>query len=171
VAKSVSFGIIVTDAGPLIALAAANLIELTVRAFGKLAAPQAVIDECTSQIDAIRAQLILECVQNGKIVSVANTQFIGLDAAYSQGLGNGEVAVLAYAKLNNSIALVDERRARKVAQLLQVKVIGTGAVLVELKRRELIPSVKPPLESWKKHGYFLSESVLQLILRAANEDR
>jgi uncharacterized protein len=162
-------GIVIADAGPLIALASAELLEVTAQALSGLAAPQAVIDECTAQLDAIGATLIRNAVSRNVIAVVPNEALADLDAAFSLGLGSGEVAVLAYAKLHNALALIDERRARKIAQKIGVKTIGTGAVLVQLKRSKVITSVKPTLERWHKQGYFLSETVIKQILVAAGE--
>jgi uncharacterized protein len=162
-------GLIVADAGPLVALAVVNLLELTALVFGSLLAPQAVIDECTAHADAPGTQNICTALAQGVIRAVPNEQLQELDAAYSLGLGGGEVSVLAFAKLHGCVALVDEKRARRVARDLQVRVIGSGAVLVELKRRKHIKSVRPVLDGWGAHGYYLSESVIQTILDRAGE--
>jgi predicted nucleic acid-binding protein len=70
---------------------------------------------------------------------------IALSVANLLGLGSGEVSVLAYAKLKNWIALIDERGARRIA------------------------SVNPALVAWRAHGYFFSDGVITDILKAANE--
>jgi uncharacterized protein len=161
--------LIVTDAGPLIALSVANLLQATAAAFGTLLAPQAVIDECVTEKDASGTQAILSSIDKGDITVVATSETQHLDEAYLIGLGSGEVSVLAYAKQHGFVALIDEKRARKVAQRLSISVIGSGAVLVELKRKNCIPSVTPTLGIWRAHGYFLSEKVIADLLFAANE--
>ena len=40
---------------------------------------------------------------------------------------------------------------------LRVPVIGSGAVLAQLKRQGLIDSVQAVLDAWKRHGYFVSQ--------------
>lgn len=92
-----------------------------------------------------------------------------LDSAYAMGLGSGEVAVLSYAQQHSQVALVDERRARRVAQQLGVAVVGSSAVLVALKASGAMASIRPALVAWYKHGYFLSPALQKQLLAAAGE--
>ena len=52
---------------------------------------------------------------------------------------------------------------------LRVPVIGSGAVLVQLKRQGLIDSVQAVLDAWKRHGYFVSQAVQSDILLRSGE--
>jgi predicted nucleic acid-binding protein len=65
--------------------------------------------------------------------------------------------------------LIDERRTRRIAKQLEIPVIGSGAILIELKKQKQIASVKPALFAWQAHGYFLADGVISDILKAANE--
>jgi predicted nucleic acid-binding protein len=161
--------LIIADAGPLIALSIAKLLPATTAAFGALLVPQAVVNECLSEIDAPGTADIEACITNGTVSILSDTNTVQLDEAYLQGLGSGEIAVLAYAKSHKLLALVDERRARKVAMQLDIPVIGTGAILLELKRQNYIASVQPTLDRWNIHGYFLSESLQKQIMHLAQE--
>ena len=92
-----------------------------------------------------------------------------LDSACAMGLGSGEVAVLSYAQQHSQVALIDERRARGVAQRLGVAVVGSGAVLVALKASGAMASIRPVLVAWYKHGYFLSPALQKQLLASAGE--
>ena len=92
-----------------------------------------------------------------------------LDAAFAQELGTGEIAVLAYAAEHTLLDLIDERRAKGVAKRLRVPVIGSGAVLVQLKHQGLIDSVQAVLDTWKQYGYFVSQAVQSDILLRSGE--
>ena len=48
-------------------------------------------------------------------------------------------------------------------------VIGSGAVLAQLKRLGLIDSVQAVIEAWKRHGYFVSQAVQSDILLRSGE--
>ena len=48
-------------------------------------------------------------------------------------------------------------------------VIGSGAVLAQLKRQGLIDSVQAVIEAWKRHGYFVSQAVQSDILLRSGE--
>jgi predicted nucleic acid-binding protein len=85
------------------------------------------------------------------------------------GLGSGEQAVLSYAAMHNHVALIDERKARGIAQRLGVPLIGSCAVLLALKRDGVIESVKPALVAWQAHGYFISKQLEFQTLKIAGE--
>ena len=70
---------------------------------------------------------------------------VQLHAAYAMGLGSGEAALLSYAAQHKRIALIDERRARRIGQRLNVRVVSSATVLLALKSEGLIASVRPAL--------------------------
>lgn len=77
--------------------------------------------------------------------------------------------MLAYAQAHGLTALIDERRARRTAQRPGIPLIGSGALLVALKRAASIPSVGAVLGTWAAHGYFVAAAVRNALLAAAQE--
>lgn len=167
--KSASATLILADAGPLIALAVGGVLPLCIKMLGGLIVPEAVLLECTSDISAPGAAILQNLSNAGKFEIILAASLTPLDAAYAQGLGGGEVAVLSYAAQHGLLAMVDERRARRVAARLGVAVVGSGTLIAQLKRQGLIESVKPVLSSWKQHCYFVSEPVVRDMLSMAAE--
>ena len=164
--------LIVADAGPLIALAVGGVLPLCITMLDGLIAPEDVLVECTADASAPGAAVVQNLIEAGKFQIIPAAVLMRLDAAYAQGLGGGEIAVLSYvakAAQHSLLAMIDERRARNVAARLGVAVVGSGTVVAQLKRQGLIPSVKPVLSSWKQHGYFVAEPVVRAILFAAGE--
>lgn len=160
--------LLVTDAGPLIALAVADVLQITLQRFDLLV-PQAVLDECLSDSYAPGAAPIAEACRQLQLTVVPDAAITQLDAAYAMGLGSGEAAVLSYAAQHGQVALIDERRARRIAQRLGVRVVGSGAVLLALKSQGLIASVQPVLAAWQAHGYYLSPKLQSELLARAGE--
>lgn len=160
--------LIVADSGPLIALAVAGCLPLTLNRY-ELFVPQAVITECTEDPYAPGAAVIAVCAQHAHCHIIAFEDIAPLDAAYAMGLGSGEQAVLSYAAMHNYVALIDERKARGIAQRLGVPLIGSCAVLLALKRDGVIESVKPALAAWQSHGYFISKQLEDQTLKLAGE--
>ena len=160
--------LLVADAGPLIALAVADVLPLVVRQF-ELCVPQAVLNQCLADPYAPGAGLILEVSNGAGFTIIPEEATMTLDSAYAMGLGSGEVAVLSYAQQHCQVALIDERRARRVAQRLGVAVVGSGAVLVALKASGAMASIRPALVAWYEHGYFLSPALQKQLLAAAGE--
>lgn len=160
--------LLVADAGPLIVLGLADLLAPVAQLHGPLAVPAAVLAEClerpslpgAAQIQVALAQGHLQAVLDGTPNAPGNLL---------HGLGAGELAVLAYAQTHGLTALVDERRARRTAQRLGIGLIGSGALLVGLKRATLVPSVGAMLDVWAAHGYFVADAVRAALLAAAGE--
>jgi predicted nucleic acid-binding protein len=161
--------LLVADAGPLIALGVTQLLPLAAELYGALLVPQAVLNECTADITAPGATEVAQALASNALQIIDEAHIAPLDPAYSQGLGTGEVAVLSYARTHHHIALIDERRARVIAQRLHVPVVGSGAVLIALKTQGHIESVKPALRAWQAHGYFISAVLVEQILERAGE--
>lgn len=161
--------LIVADAGPLIALAVGGVLLPCITLLGGLIVPEAVLRECTTDVSAPGATELQNAGDSGQFKIIPAASLMPLDAAYAQGLGGGEIAVLAYAAQHTLLALVDERRARQVAVRLKVRIVGSGTIIAQLKRQGLIESVQPVLSRWKQHGYFVSAAVASDILRMAGE--
>ena len=160
---------VVTDAGPMIALWVAGLLPIALAYFGTLMVPEAVMQECVSSLAEPGAEAIREVLKNPAITVIPEAELANLDPAYAQGLGGGDHAVLAYAMQHDYIALVDDNRARRTALRLGIKTVRTGAVLLALKSTGRIASIKPTLQIWHDHGYFLSASVSYQLLTRASE--
>ncbi len=160
--------LVVADAGPLIALAVVDVLPQAIRQF-ELCVPQAVLSECLADPYAPGAALILELFSSAGFNIIPENETKALDAAHAMGLGSGEVAVLSYALQHKQVALIDERRARRIALQLGVAVVGSGAVLVAMKKSGVITSIRPALVAWYKHGYFLSPALQKQLLASSGE--
>jgi uncharacterized protein len=159
----VASSFLVTDSGPLIALAIVNLLSVAEKQYQALIVPEAVLDECLLHKNEPGAQQIQEAVDRGHI-KVAPT-----DALETAEIGIGEASVIHYAKAHKLTALIDDKRAIGVAKRLDVAVVRSGAILVDLKRRGAIPAIKPVLDAWQAHGYFLADAVRTALLAQAGE--
>ena len=161
--------LLVADAGPLIALSVASVLGHTTAHFGGVWVPQAVLDECTGNTYAPGAKEVAAALAAKQLNVVAQSHILPLDAAYALGLGSGEAAVLSYALQHQYLALVDDQKAHKMAALLGVLAVRTGAVLLALKVAGRIPSIAPSLAALKRHGYYLAPSVVNNLFRLAGE--
>ena len=161
--------LIVADTGPLVALAVADLLPQTLLHFGELLVPENVITECLVNLENPGAQIISELLSGASLIVIQDSKIASFDAAYSSGLGTGEIAVLAYASQYGHVALIDDERARKVALRIGVQTVRSGAIVVALKRAGLIESIKPALAAWSAHGYFLTDFVQKQLLVGAGE--
>ena len=66
--------------------------------------------------------------------------------------------------------LIDDLKARKIARLRGLKVIGTIGVLLDAKERGRVHEVKPLLEELMKNKIRISEELHDHALELANEN-
>lgn len=104
---------IVADDGPLIALAVGGVLPDCIGMLGGLMVPEAVLDECTSDISAPGAVFLRDLRAAHRFQTLPSASLMPLDPSFAHGLGGGEIAVLSYAAQNGLLALIDERRARR----------------------------------------------------------
>lgn len=161
--------LLVIDAGPLIALSVGGVLPQTIDLVKKLSIPQAVLDECLADPHAPGAAVIANALLSRGIHVVAQADIAPLDAAYALGLGSGEAAVIRYAAQHQHIALVDDRKAREIAQRMQVRVVGSGAILLALKISGQIKTIASVLDVWRAYGYFIAPQLIRELLSRAKE--
>jgi uncharacterized protein len=89
---------------------------------------------------------------------------------HSTSLGAGERDVLWLAiETANSVAVLDDRDARRVAWELGISLTGTVGLLVDAKRQSLISTVAPLLDELELHNFHMSARIRNAILKAARE--
>ena len=88
-----------------------------------------------------------------------------------RNLDPGETEAVALAlDLKAEIILLDELRGRAVARQLGLHAIGTLGVLIEAKRRGLVPSFRDELQRLDRDSQLqLSEEIKALAIRMAGE--
>ena len=160
--------IIIADAGPLIAMAKLDRLDLLSLFFREVLVPQAVIGECTVDPSRTDTQRIQAAIGRSafRIVTVAESPRL---RAIRRLLDPGEAQALVLAEQSRAPVLMDERRGRVEAQRLGIRVIGTGALLVAAKRRGSVDQVGPLLVSLVEQGYRLSDRLQQALLEMSGE--
>ncbi len=85
-------------------------------------------------------------------------------------LGAGERAVLTWARRNPGFtAILDDRAARRCADVFGVTVCGTVGILMRAKRARLTPNLAAVLDAATKAGLYLSPAVRREALRLVGE--
>lgn len=159
---------VVADAGPLIALAKLELLDLPRRTFGQILVPQTVLDECREQIHSRDAMLIGEAVNSGLIE-------VRPDVLWPEGLREprldaGELAALAMALQSHAGLLIDEARGRREAAKLGLKIVGVCGLLLFAKREGWIAEVAPLLDHLRISGYYISPALRERVLLQSGEE-
>ncbi len=85
-------------------------------------------------------------------------------------VGQGEAEAIAMAQVRpGAVLLLDDLRARKLAERLGLRRLGTVALLGLAKRRGLIAALKPALDALVGHGIYLRRELIDAALREAGE--
>jgi uncharacterized protein len=83
--------------------------------------------------------------------------------------GEREAIALASSLRPGTPIILDDRRARRLAQDVGLVVIGSGGILGLAKRAGLITSVRPTLSELVSAGLFLSDAAVRELLEVAGE--
>jgi len=82
----------------------------------------------------------------------------------------GEASAIALAmEIKDSVLILDDYKARKIAETLNLKVTGTIGVIIKAKHTGVINSVKPILESIKETDFRMSTEIVNQALKEAGE--
>jgi len=85
-------------------------------------------------------------------------------------LGSGELGAMALGLEHpESIVLLDDLLARRIARAAGLTVWGTLRIILEAKERGLIQEIKPCVKELRKAGMWLSQEIERRILRLAGE--
>lgn len=156
--------LVIADSSALLALASCDSLALLDSVFEQVRVPLAVFEECTvagkPRVDRLESYL------KDKVITVNLAELV-IAAA---GLGQGELEAMAlYKRLHADQLLVDDERARKVARLNGIAVVGSVGVLLLAKERRLVEKIQPRLEEIRAAGIRLGKGIYQEALRLAGE--
>lgn len=156
--------LIVADTSALLALASCDSLTCLDALFEEVRVPHAVFEECT--VPGKPKAERLERYLRDKVTDVDLATLV----IAATGLGQGELEAMAlYKKLKADRLLVDDNRARKIARLNGIEIVGSVGVLLLARERELIPSIRPRLEEIRAAGIHLGPEILSEALRLAGE--
>ncbi len=150
--------VIISDAGPIIALAKINQLQLLSSLFSSAIITQSVADECLRQPSSDTA-VIAQALKSGWLRQVENPDFKHF---LSRSLGLGEKSSIEYALQIDTQALLimDDALARKQALRLELKVVGTAALLFTAQHKGLIQDAELLISELRLAGYRISEQVV-----------
>jgi uncharacterized protein len=154
---------VVSDTGPIIALAQIGQLDRLYDLFGQILIPPAVQAEIKDET-SIAAMNAAGWIQVKPVQAAVAVQLLReeLDA------GESEAIVLAQ-EVDADLSLFDERAATRKARKLGLKTIGTLGVILMAKNQGLIPQLKPQLDALHQTGFHMSEMLYSQVLNSAGE--
>jgi predicted nucleic acid-binding protein len=154
----------VLNASPVIVLARAGYLELVPKLISSSVIPRAVATE----IKAGRA----EDPAFKFLASPSWLSVVDLNPALSPlaiwRLGQGESEVLEYARRNpGTVAVLDDKAARRSATALGIQVVGTLGILLAAKQGGLVESLQVAVDRVRNCGLFVDDAVASRIIGMA----
>ena len=73
-------------------------------------------------------------------------------------------------ELEDSIAILDDSLARRVAEMRGIRLTGTLEILLDAKKADLIPAVTPLLDQLDTLRFRLAQETRLAVLKLANEE-
>jgi uncharacterized protein len=159
--------IVVTNAGPLIALAQIGHFDLLSRLYRSVYIPPAVHDEVVvsgrprpGAVEAAEASWVhIAEPQNPEAVRLLRER---LDA------GESEAIALAI-RMQANLLLIDEARGRRVAEAWGLHTTGTLGILIAAKRLGHLPRLTPLLDALQAAGFRMSLTLYETAQQLADE--
>ncbi len=156
--------IVVSDTGPIISLSVINKLYLLDRMFGSVFIPKAVYDELLKLEGLIDIQGIKDFFKD-RVKEITNQNNLILIMDY----GESE-SVILYKEINANFLIIDDKKARTIAESLEVNCIGTLGILYNAKKNGLIKELRPLFLDLLDNNRFYSKHVLNHLLVKSNED-
>jgi len=160
-------GRIVSNTGPLIALAMINQLDILRILFSEVIIPGAVHYEILEGGAVSRG---VASYQNASWIQVRELSN-HLEPLLCTVLDMGEASVIQLCQeCKADMVLIDERKGRKVARdIYKMRVIGTAGILVQAKQQGIITSVSDALDEMRNGGYRIHNNIIEIALKKAGE--
>jgi uncharacterized protein len=158
----------ISDSSPLILYGRIGRLDLLQQVFGQVLVPPAVWREVVAA-GAGRAGSDLALQAAWIRREPLPTEGVGALALSGLGPGEVEVIALALAMASPILVILDDERARRVAERSGLFVIGSAGVLLLAKDAGLVSSIAPVLADLRAAGLYLAETAAARILETAGE--
>ena len=156
---------VIVNSTPLIILSKIGELEILKNLYGDIIIPRAVFEEVTRKNDLAKEKIL-----NSEWIKILEVQDKSDRKIYQAKLHDGEVEVMMLAKeISADLLIIDDNAAKKTAKFLGFKVTGTLGILIKAKAEKIISEVRPILEKMLAEKFYISDKILNLVLKTARE--
>jgi len=160
---------VVSNAGPLIALARIESTDLLPRLYGRITIPPSVRSEIA---DTERERPGVETFESADWLLVRSTSDPSAVQVLRQNLDAGESeAIVLSLDIEADVLLMDEALGRRIATKRGITLSGTLGTLLIAKEENLIDEVAPMLDRLVQTGFRMSDTLYHGVLKQAGEAR
>lgn len=148
--------LVISDTSCLIILSNINELELLKKLYGEIITTSEVKSEFGGQLPS---WIVIKSPMDNSILKHIAEQ-----------LDMGEASAITLAlETPDCIIILDDLKARKVAESYNLKITGTLGILIHAKKKGIISTIKPYIEKIKKSGFRLNGQLEQAVLAEAKE--
>ena len=156
--------IVYSNTTPFIALASIGQLEILPKIFGKVHVAKAVIEECAEGGRVI----VPDLMQLAWIVPVADDDDVASTVLFELDQGEKQTILLA-SKYKADKVIIDERIGRRIAEYLDLNVVGTLGVLAKAKTLGLIDSFRDAALGMQHQGIHYNTPLIQRLAQQLGE--
>ncbi len=157
--------IIIADTSPLIAFAILKKLDLLLTLSDELLVPPIVFEEAAKR--GKRHAKELRAFLKGRVREPCNRVAVDM---LRNDLDPGEAEAIVLAReLAHSVLLLDDFKARRIARLQEIPVVGTVGVLIRLKESGRIKAVKPELDRLMRSKMRIGDELYRRAISLAGE--
>ena len=147
---------VISDAGPLIALAKVDSLFIPRNLFSRIRIPEAVWLECVQKTGADSRRI--EQAANAGWLNVAS---VTTKRSRPPSLGIGEIEAIQLAmETEKALLIVDDRLARREATRRGLDYVGTVRMLHLAEQRSIIDNAEATIQRMAECGYRISPLIL-----------
>ena len=157
-------GVVIADTGPIISLAVIDKLYLLTEIFENVFIPQAVWDELTSDNSRNDYKQIVDFFSE-KVKSINGIN----NLVFTMDYGEAE-AVILYQETKADYLLIDDKKARNIAETLNIKCVGTIGLIAAAKQKGMISNMRPLFLKWIENNRFYSIKLLNKALEKYGEN-
>ena len=148
--------IIISDTSCLIALEGINQLNILHQLFSSILITKEVETEFGKSLP--------------NWIIIQQLQYPKKKAELRQIVDEGEASAIALAlETDNCLLIIDEKKGRKLAESLHIKIAGTLQILLLAKSKGLITSLAQMLSQLEKQNFRFTNSLKEEVLKKANE--
>lgn len=156
-------GLIIADAGPIFSLAIIDQLQILNKLFDEVKIASAVWEEIT----LIKTSEFYNSITQYFGSRIENINGFN-ELSFIMDYGESE-SVILYKELNADFLLIDDKKARDIAENLNIKCIGTLGILSFAKRKGIIKELRPLYMSLLTNNRYYSLQLINMVLEKNNE--
>ena len=159
--------IVVSNTTPILSLYKIGRLELLSDLFKQVIVPQAVYNEISILGRGKPGHDAFDLVNYISVKQIENVLAASLLRSQLD-YGEAETIVLAQ-EMGADVLILDEKKARKIAQANSQKVIGTIGILQMAKDKGLIPNIKTALDALIENGIWINQKLYKAVIDGNGE--